>query len=143
MPYEQTDKLDHLYKRKPSFVTHYRGILMVLTCTAIFAVDFNIFPHRFQKTNHYGTSLMDVGVGMIVFGGGIIEGRKKGKQRIFSRSQVVTQVLLFIIGLGRLYLLKLCNYQHDVKEYGVHWNFFFTLWAVMWTTSLIRRCVWW
>ncbi len=117
---------------------------MVLTVVAIFAVDFNVFPHRFIKMSYYGTSLMDVGVGMIIFGGGIVEGRRKRKQGVFSRSQMVTQALLLIMGLGRLYLLKLCNYQHDVKEYGVHWNFFFTIWGVMWTTSLIRRwVVWW
>jgi phosphatidylinositol glycan class W len=33
----------------------------------------------------------------------------------------------FFLGAGRFYLLRYAKYQEHVSEYGVHWNFFFTL----------------
>ncbi len=112
---------------------------MLLTCAAIFAVDFNPFPNRFHKTSFFGTTLMDVGVGMIVFGSGIVEGgRKRKQQKLFTRSEFVNQALVLVVGLLRVLLLWALNYRQDVNEYGVHWNFFFTLWGVMWTSATIR-----
>jgi len=37
---------------------------------------------------------------------------------------------LIVIGLARVVAVKALNYQEVVTEYGLHWNFFFTLVAV-------------
>jgi len=38
--------------------------------------------------------------------------------------------ILFIIGLFRLILVKGTNYNYSYSEYGLHWNFFFTIFFV-------------
>jgi hypothetical protein len=47
------------HARKP-FLSAYRAGLLVLTCLAILAVDFDVFPRRFAKVETYGTSLVSV-----------------------------------------------------------------------------------
>ncbi|RDL42352.1 GPI-anchored wall transfer protein [Venustampulla echinocandica] len=134
---KQTKKaeVENPLPKKP-FVTIYRGAMLVVTCVAILAVDFRIFPRRFAKVETWGTSLMDVGVGSFVFSGGVVAARTLLKEQLTGKAMPLSTRLygsvrhslpLIVLGLVRLYTVKGLDYAEHVTEYGVHWNFFFTM----------------
>lgn len=118
------------------FLTTYRATMLISTCIAILAVDYRLFPRRFAKVETWGTSFMDMGVGSFVFTGGLVGARPVLKERAAGRSIPVPRrilaslrhsIPLFLLGVIRFLSVKGLDYAEHVTEYGVHWNFFFTL----------------
>lgn len=139
------DDLDPLPVRP--FITAYRAAMMIITCLAILAVDFNIFPRRFAKVETWGTSLMDLGVGSFVFSAGVVSARPILKDRLAGRATGLSSRLyssakhslpLFALGFIRIYSVKGLEFPEHVTEYGIHWNFFFTLAFLPPSTALIE-----
>ncbi|KAF6134610.1 hypothetical protein GIB67_025725 [Kingdonia uniflora] len=54
------------------------------------------------------------------------------------KTAILSSTPLVILGVGRVIFTAGVNYQVHVGEYGVHWNFFFTLAAVSILTSIIN-----
>ncbi|CAG8507406.1 4274_t:CDS:10 [Diversispora eburnea] len=116
--------------RKP-FLSAYRSSMIILTCIAILAVDFPVFPRRFAKVETFGTSLVKFlyisFFRSFVFSSGIVSARpflkrpenrfKPFKGQLFQSVKQSLPILL--LGFIRLIMVK--------AEYGKHWNFFFTL----------------
>ncbi|XP_053426175.1 phosphatidylinositol-glycan biosynthesis class W protein [Nycticebus coucang] len=124
-------------------ISCFRVINSVFTAIAILAVDFPLFPRRFAKTELYGTGAMDFGVGGFVFGTAMVclEIRRKdyikGSRFYYFTKSLYSVWPLMFLGIGRLVIIKSIGYQEHVSEYGVHWNFFFTMIVVRMITSLL------
>jgi len=141
---------------RSAMVSVFKGGNMVLTCVSILAVDFVVYPRHFVKTEDFGCSLMDVGVGSFIVGSaitshfsrGVGEGSSGGSgngSTVFPTGMhsltfhAFQRLLILLLGVGRFVCLRALNYQVHVSEYGLHWNFFVTLFAV-WTATDI--CDW-
>jgi phosphatidylinositol glycan class W len=80
----------------------------------------------------YGTGLMDMGVGAIVFASGLVSrpaaqeqlGRLPLARRAAQGARSSAPALA--LGLARLAATRALGYQEHVGEYGAHWNFFLT-----------------
>uniref|UniRef100_T1J7G4 Phosphatidylinositol-glycan biosynthesis class W protein n=1 Tax=Strigamia maritima TaxID=126957 RepID=T1J7G4_STRMM len=116
-----------------TFLTNIRAHLCLLVSICILAVDFPIFPRRFAKTEKYGYGLMDIGIGVFMVINGIVAPEAKPKYQFTRRKtkammkSIVSSVPLLLIGFLRIIFVKTLDYQEQVTEYGVHWNFFFSL----------------
>ncbi|XP_051120311.1 uncharacterized protein At4g17910 [Andrographis paniculata] len=119
-------------------ISSYRVSVMLVTCFSILAVDFKIFPRKYAKTETYGTSLMDLGVGSFVVANSLVSRQARGITNMSIRNALSSTAPLIILGTARLISTTSVNYQVHVGEYGVHWNFFFTLAAVTLLTSIIN-----
>lgn len=121
-------------------ISQLKGINMLITCIAILAVDFKVFPRYFAKTETFGFSLMDIGIAMFIissaltskYARGITESSRSTYSYIFKRG------VILLLGIGRLITLKLINYQEHNTEYGVHWNFFVTIFFIWIITDVIN-----
>mmetsp|Transcript_19467 Transcript_19467/g.28679 ORF Transcript_19467/g.28679 Transcript_19467/m.28679 type:complete len:490 (+) Transcript_19467:121-1590(+) len=132
------------------FLTFYRSTVSYLTFIAILAVDFTVFPRSFAKTEVSGYGLMDLGAGSFCVSGGFVscyarrrgEESKKESEKVKGKPQLhkvlIKSIPLLVMGFIRLATTKGLEYQEHVSEYGVHWNFFFTLAFVGILSTLIR-----
>ncbi|KAJ1453581.1 GWT1-domain-containing protein [Pelagophyceae sp. CCMP2097] len=98
----------------------FRSAQAVSVAIVILACDFRAFPRRHLKTEAFGFSLMDLGVGSFVFGNALVADRRSHAP--LKRGAAP----LAVLGLLRLASLKLLGYPEHVSEYGIHWNFFAT-----------------
>ncbi|XP_048131911.1 uncharacterized protein At4g17910 isoform X4 [Rhodamnia argentea] len=119
-------------------ISLYRVCMMIVTCLCILAVDFRIFPRRYAKTETFGTGLMDLGVGSFVLANALVSRQARNISSMNLMTALRNTSPLIALGFGRLVSTAGVDYQVHVGEYGVHWNFFFTLAAVSLLTSLIN-----
>ena len=123
---------------RPPFLTVHRATIYIQTAIAILAVDFPIFPRRFCKTEICGYGWMDLGAASFIIIAGWSSSSSSSatsnSSNINSKRLVKKAIIkcapLLILGLIRLITIKGVEYQEHVSEYGVHWNFFFTLCCV-------------
>ncbi|XP_011167983.1 uncharacterized protein At4g17910 [Solenopsis invicta] len=137
---------------KRPFITNFRALTNIVTAICILAVDFRIFPRKFAKTEVFGYSLMDTGVGLFVLANALVapEARDFSTYRQAGFSETLMKnikkcfrscVPLLVLGFGRFAVVEYVGYQRHVTEYGVHWNFFITLAVVKLFTSMITSTI--
>jgi phosphatidylinositol glycan class W len=138
------------------YLAVYRAALMYLTFVAILAVDFHVFPRRFVKTEDTGYSLMDLGAASFVVAAGLVSSRARSSSSSKKQQQQHTQkttwqhlykyaarmLPLVFMGSLRLVTHKELEYQEHVSEYGVHWNFFYTLAMLVPVAALLSGPGW-
>mmetsp|Transcript_31823 Transcript_31823/g.83079 ORF Transcript_31823/g.83079 Transcript_31823/m.83079 type:complete len:454 (-) Transcript_31823:50-1411(-) len=112
---------------RAGFVTTFRAASIIVTIVSILAVDFRIYPRRYAKCEVYGVSVMDGGVGAMVFSAGLVW---KPQAQRGGRALFVSLLQLFLLGSVRFFAVQGADYAQHVSEYGVHWNFFATLFFV-------------
>ncbi|XP_060719566.1 phosphatidylinositol-glycan biosynthesis class W protein [Tachysurus vachellii] len=132
----------HVESKLVPFLTAFRVLVNVKTAISILAVDFSVFPRRYAKTEIYGTGVMDFGVGAYVMANAMVCPEARGKKVHGSKlshlsKQVFSVWPLVVLGFVRLASVKSTGYHEHTTEYGLHWNFFFTLAIVRVVASTI------
>ena len=144
-------------------ITIYRGCILVLTIISILGIDFHIYPRRFGKTEITGYSLMDLGAASFIIMAAISSSAKRHTQppseqrattstenqsvlsgpskRPSFHKQIQKMAPLLIMGTIRLITHKGIEYPEHNSEYGVHWNFFYTLAFVIPAAPLIKSSI--
>jgi glucosaminylphosphatidylinositol acyltransferase len=142
-----------------SVITNFKGIVVLVTCLCILAVDFRVFPRKFSKTEEFGTSLMDIGTGLYVTSSALTSKFARGnnynhdhhiqqqqqqqqqqQNNVYANINVNKLVAMFSLGILRLISIKSVDYHEHTSEYGIHWNFFLTL-ACVWFLADILHIV--
>ncbi|KAJ8729131.1 hypothetical protein PYW08_000712 [Mythimna loreyi] len=116
------------HNNRIALISCLRGLTYLITALCILAVDFQDFPRYLAKTERYGYSLMDTGVGLFVVVSGLVH-KDLRQQRLkdIIKGNLKMICILVVLGVGRFLSVKQLDYQEHVTEYGVHWNFFFTI----------------
>ena len=70
-----------------------------------------------------------------------MHGMAHWKRRGDTVSELRRNLPLFMLGFFRLALVKYFGYHEHVSEYGIHWNFFFTLGLLPVLSSFLRGMV--
>ena len=88
---------------------------------------------------------MDAGVGSFVFSSGIVAARAYASTVHESLFKSMLKSFrsagpILALGFARFFLTKSVNYQEHNSEYGLHWNFFFTLGFLPPFVTLIGSC---
>ncbi|CAD2098877.1 GPI-anchored wall transfer protein 1, putative [Plasmodium vinckei brucechwatti] len=155
---ENQKKSDHSY----NCLIHTRLINMCITYLCIFAVDFFFFPKQFKKSAYYGNTLMDIGIGACITTSAYCYKKKNTKVDINNGKKqcdecnitndktvkykqqnndilkiIMKYFILFIFGVGRFFAITIFNYNYSISEYGIHWNFFMTLFFLLIITDII------
>jgi phosphatidylinositol glycan class W len=100
------------------------------------SIDFpSIFPRSMGKTELYGLSLMDIGVGEVIF---VSSMNRRDSNRSFIYFFIRTLPVL-LLGISRFIFVTAADYYVAPTEYGVHWNFFLTLWVVAVCVEALKR----
>lgn len=137
---------------KRPFITNYRALTNIITAICILAVDFQIFPRKYAKTEIYGYSLMDAGVGFFIMSNALVSNEshdfidrpKWSLIKKFSENAKTctkSSAFLLLLGFGRFIAVEFSGYQRHITEYGVHWNFFVTLAFVRIFTSTLSSAI--
>ncbi|KAJ3226298.1 Glucosaminyl phosphatidylinositol (GlcN-PI) nositol acylation protein, partial [Clydaea vesicula] len=93
---------------------------------------------KISEINLFLAIAMDLGVGCVVFSSGLVAGPRLKSRTAGIFSSIKTSSVLLLIGLLRALFTKSVNYQEHVSEYGIHWNFFFTLGSVSILVSFLQ-----
>ncbi|EXB64913.1 Uncharacterized protein L484_001867 [Morus notabilis] len=80
---------------------------------------------------------MDIGVGSFVLANSLVSRQARNISSKKLKTVVQSSSPLIILGFARLLSTTGVDYQVHVGEYGVHWNFFFTLATMSILTSII------
>lgn len=119
------------------FVTLYRSSMYIYTFIAILAVDFHVFPRTLAKTETVGYGFMDLGASSFIISSGLVASFPTKTKT--NRAITTTTILpLLVLGLLRIITNKSADYPEHVSEYGIHWNFFFTLAVTRTMTALVK-----
>ncbi|KAG2817499.1 hypothetical protein PC116_g16624 [Phytophthora cactorum] len=128
------EKVNQLLEKELPFLTNFRAQIMISTCFAILAVDFTVFPRRFAKTENYGFSVMDIGVGAFIVSSAIVSAPARQARPSASTKRSHSEhpqsfvkkcytflrpiALVLVFGVARFLTVKGVNYQEHVSEWA-------------------------